>query len=143
MFFIEFSYFNTELRPETDLLVGNKDYSVMCLFKTTRFHWQFENANRSQKWGKNIEKGKLLSQYREIAAESNDDGDFGEEVIRKSEHRLSLLFTVAIGFFLRTNLTTRLYPSPKLRKSGAIPLQLVFHGMHRHIILRYSNYRRP
>ena len=74
-------------------------------------------------------------------------GDFDEEVIRKSEHPLSLLFTVAIGFFLRTNvawgvnLTTRLYPSPRLRKSRAIPLQLVLHGMHTHIILSYRNYR--
>jgi hypothetical protein len=58
MLFIE--YFNTALRPETELLVGNKDYSVTCLFETTRFHWEFENAKRNQKWGKNIEKEKFF-----------------------------------------------------------------------------------
>ena len=74
-------------------------------------------------------------------------GGFGEEVVRKSEHPPNLLFTVATGFFLRTNvaggvnLTTRLYPLPRLRMSGAILLQLVLQGMHRHKVLSYRNYR--
>jgi len=86
MFFIEQSYFNTDLRPETELIVGNKDYSVMCLFVCSRQH----AATGSSKMliGCKIEARILTKENFFLSTEKQQQkvtmiGDFSEEVIRK------------------------------------------------------------